>query len=84
VRPDRQRKGIGSALLSRITCTAEECGATHLSATTLVDTPAAAFYLKHGFQSAGAVPYNPKKHNFEKTLPTGTQPCQSNDGATTA
>ena len=70
VRPDCQRRGIGGTLLDHLTCQVEERGATHLIATTLVlvDTPAAAFYLKHGFESKGAVPYNPQKHTFEKSI----------------
>ena len=49
VDPDHQRQGIGEALLEHTALQAQRSGAVRLTAATLVDTPAARFYLKQGF-----------------------------------
>lgn len=68
VAPAYQRQGIGELLVLYLIDKAEKIGAQRVAASTLIDTPASAFYRKLGFTDEGPTAYDPGKHEFRMSL----------------
>ena len=65
---DYQRQGIGAALFKHLSQHLRKLSVQRITASTLIGSPAAQFYLNQGFIDTGPTSYNTRKHIFEKTM----------------